>query len=102
MPDKTLQPAASAHDLGHTIKTVRVTTGSVGASSQAEISVTWPSAFPNTGYTVSVMVEEGTAATDNLKVLKIVSRTATGCVVRVQNVVAAAVTGTLHLVAIPD
>lgn len=102
MPEKTLQPAATAHELGYTLKTVRITTGSIAASSQAEISVTWPSAFPNTNYTVIAMVEEGTAATDNLKVLKIVSRTATGCVVRVQNVVAAAVTGTLHLVAIPD
>lgn len=58
--------------------------------------------FPDLNYTVSATVQETTAATDTLKVLKVVSRTAAGCVVRVQNVAAAPATGTLHLVAIPD
>ena len=84
------------------IQTVRVTTGSVTGSAQAEITVTWPQAFASTNYTVSATVEEATAATDTLKVLKVVSRSTTDCVVRVQNVNASARTGTLHLIGISD
>jgi len=84
------------------IQSVRVTTGSVTASSQLEVTVTWPQAFPSTSYTVMATVEEATAATDTLKVLKIVSRSATDCVIRVQNVNASARTGTLHVVGISD
>ena len=84
------------------IQSVRVTTGSVTASSQLEVTVTWPQAFPSTSYTVSATVEESTAATDTLKVLKVVSRSTTDCVVRVQNVNASARTGTLHLIGISD
>ncbi len=102
MPDKTLQPAAALHPLGTVMKTVRVTTGAIAAASQAEVAVTWPTPFPDTNYTAIATVQEGTAATDTLKVLKIVSRTAAGCVVRVQNVAAAPATGNLHLIAIPD
>src|SRR5215208_5194936 len=82
------------------IQTVRVTTGSVTASSQLEVTVTWPQPFASTGYTVMATVEEATAATDTLKVLKVVSRSTTDCVVRVQNVNASARTGTLHLIGI--
>src|SRR5215217_7390984 len=84
------------------IQTVRVTTGSVTGSAQAEITVTWPQAFPSTNYTVSAVVEEATAATDTLQVKKIVSRSTTDCVVRVVNANASARTGTLHLVGISD
>jgi len=83
-------------------ETVRLTTGSVGATSQAEVSVTFDKAFLDTNYTLFATVEEGTAGTDTLQVLKIVSKSTTGCVVRVQNVNASARTGTLHVVAIGD
>src|SRR5215203_4285620 len=90
------------HPNAFRIEHARVTTGSVGASSQAEVSVTFEAAFSSTNYTVMAVVEEATAATDTLKVLKVVSKSATGCVVRVQNVNASARTGTLHVVAIGD
>jgi hypothetical protein len=83
-------------------ETVRVTTGSVAGASQAEVSVTFDKAFSDTNYTLMCQVEESTAATDTLKVLKIVSKSTTGCVVRVQNVNASARTGTLHVLAIGD
>jgi len=84
------------------IQSVRVTTGSVTGSAQAEITVTWPQAFPSTNYTVSAVVEEATAATDTLQIKKIVSRSVADCVVRVVNANASARTGTLHLVGISD
>jgi len=84
------------------VEPVRITTGSVGASSQAEVAVTFGVPLPDTNYTVMATVEEATAATDTLKVLKVVSKSTTGCVVRVQNVNASARTGTLHVVAIGD
>jgi len=84
------------------IQSVRVTTGSVTGSAQAEITVTWPQAFPQANYTVMAVVEEATAATDTLQVKKIVSRSTTDCVVRVVNANASARTGTLHLVGISD
>jgi len=84
------------------VQSVRVSTGSVTGSAQAEVTVTWPQAFPSTSYTVSAVVEEATAATDTLQVKKIVSRSATDCVVRVVNANASARTGTLHLVGISD
>src|SRR5215216_4067372 len=84
------------------IQSVRVTTGSVTGSAQAEVTVTWPQAFPSTNYTISATVEEATAATDTLQVKKIVSRSVADCVVRVVNANASARTGTLHLVGISD
>jgi len=84
------------------VQSVRVTTGSVTGSAQAEITVAWPQAFPSTNYTVSATVEEATAATDTLQVKKIVSRSVADCVVRVVNANASARTGTLHLVGISD
>jgi hypothetical protein len=101
VPNKTLQPAVEGHELGHTIKTVRVTTGSVAASSQAPVVVTWPTPFPSTNYTVSAFVEETTVA-DNLRVLKIQAKSAADVTIRVQNVEATARTGTLNVVGIPD
>jgi hypothetical protein len=99
-------PAWASGSLGHTdawrVETVRVTTGSVAGSSQAEVRVTFDKAFLDTNYTLFTAVEETTAATDTLKVLKVVSKSTTGCVIRVQNVNASARTGTLHVVAIGD
>jgi len=84
------------------IQTVRVTTGSVTGSSQAEITVTWPQAFGSTNYTVIATFEESTATTDTLQVKKIVSKTVNDCLIRVVNANASARTGVLHLIGISD
>src|SRR5215208_5588793 len=84
------------------IQTVRVTTGSVTASSQLEVTVTWPQAFASTNYTVMATVEESTATTDTLQVKKIVSKTVNDCLIRVVNANASARTGVLHLIGISD
>lgn len=102
MPDKTLQPATDRHELGYTLKSVRVSTGLIPANGQAEVAVPWPSPFPNTNYVVLSQVEESTAATDTLRTLRVVGKTADGCVVRVQNANATPRTGTLHVVGLPD
>jgi hypothetical protein len=101
MPEKTLQPTTPGHESGFTIKTARVSTGSIAALGQSEITVTWPTPFPSTSYTAAAFVEEGTATTDTLKVLKIASRAPDSCVVLVQNLDISARTGTLHVFAIP-
>lgn len=106
MPTIARIPSWAIGSLNHpdalSIQAARVSTGSVGASSQAEVSVSFPQPFTDTNYTVMAVVEEATAATDTLKVLKVVSKSTSGCVVRVQNVNASARTGTLHVLAIGD
>ncbi len=103
MPDKTLQPAVDRHELGYTLKSVRVGTGAVPANGQADVTVAWPTPFADTNYACACAVEEGTADADTLSVLKVVSRTAAGCTVRVANADAAdARAGTLHVVGAPD
>ena len=102
MPDKTLQPAADRHELGYTLKSVRVSTGPVPANGQAEVAVPWPTPFPNTNYACVCAAEENTPTTDTIRVLKVVGKTADGCTIRVQNANATARTGILHVVGFPD
>jgi hypothetical protein len=80
-----------------------VTTGSIAANSAADVTVTWPAAFPNTNYTATVTVQE--ANNSSLVALRIKSQTASSITVRVENqegVLGAARTGTLHAIAIAD
>jgi hypothetical protein len=91
-----------SHPDASRIETVRVTTGSVGASSQAEVAATYDAPFATTGYTLMVAVEESTATTDTLQIKKVVSKTTTGCTIRLINNNASPRTGLLHITAIGD
>lgn len=85
-----------------TLRAVRASTGSIAGGTTTQVTVTWPAAFSNTNYTAVVSVEEPTVGT-NLRVLKIISRTTTNMVVRVENTDALnARTGTLHAIGIAD
>lgn len=56
---------------------------SLGSTDQA---VTWPVAFPDTGYTVTCLIEMGAANIGSVTpVLKAGSKTASGCVVTLVN-----------------
>lgn len=80
----------------------RVATGSLPAASSTNVTVTFPTAFTDTNYTLVAAVEDSSSA-DGLRVLKIVSRTTTGVVVRVQNAdTLNARSGTLHILAFKD
>jgi hypothetical protein len=86
---------------GVELQTVRLTTGSITNGTNSSVTVTWPSAFASTSYTVVAGVEDSTAGL-GLQVEHIVSRTTTGCVIRVKNNGTGALTGTLHVVGISD
>lgn len=87
---------------GYAIRHARVTTGSVALSGTAAVSVTWPQAFPDANYTVTASVVLDIAG-ESLRVVRVRSKTATGCVVQVvNNDAAAAHTGVVHAVAIHD
>lgn len=79
----------------------RVTTGSVASLGEADVSLTWPTAFPDTNYTVAASVELDLAG-EALRVRRIRTRTTTGCTVNIINNAATAQTGTLHAIAIHD
>lgn len=102
MSEVALQMKHSSQAYAYPLKVRRATTGSVAGSGQAEITVAWETPFADTNYSVIATVEEGTAATDTLKVLKVASKTPEGVVIRVQNVNATARTGTLHVLGLPD
>jgi len=77
---------------------LRQATGSIAGTGQADVTVTWPTAFPDTSYTVVALVEVDDAG-DSLTVRRIRSRTAAGCVVNVVNSALTAKTGVLHVMA---
>lgn len=83
------------------LESQRVTTGSVAATSAADVTVTWDTAFADTNYTVTASVVETTAGT-TLRVLKVLAQAAGSVTVRVYNDSAGAVTGTVHAIAIAD
>lgn len=82
-------------------RTVRVDTGSVPGTSNADVTVTWPEEFPSTDYTVVAVVEQDVAS-DGLRVWRVRSRSTTGVVVNVQNTALTSVAGTLHVIAVHD
>ncbi len=103
--DPGAQPATIT-DLGTLAaktKVIRATTGAIAGGATVEVTFTWPSAFPNANYTVAAITEEATAGTSTLRVRRIVSRTASQIVVRIENSdTLAARTGTLHAVGVLD
>lgn len=84
------------------IQAFRVTTGTIAANSSADVTVTWPTPFADTNYTMQAQLQEDTT-TMGLIFLRIESRTATQAVLRVQNNdITNPHTGTLHLLGIAD
>lgn len=83
------------------MRRARVTTGSIVGLASATITVTWPQAFPDANYTVTVSLE-GTSTGAGLRILRILSKTATEITVRVINDDATSKTATIHAIAIPD
>ncbi len=83
------------------VRSGRASTGSVAAGATADVVVSFASAMPALTYTAIASVEEAGAG-DNFRVLKIVSRALGSVTVRVINPSAAALTATVHVVAIPD
>lgn len=79
----------------------RVTTGLVAGSAQAAITVTWDKPFPTTDYTViaSVLLDVAGAS---LEVVRIRSKTTTGCVIQVLNRALTGQSGSLEVIAISD
>lgn len=87
------------------VRTARVSTGSIIGAGQANVTVTWPSAFADANYTVVAVVEHGTdpTSTSELLLKRVISKAAASCVVQVQNQDAVtANTGTIHAIAIHD
>ncbi|HDZ38406.1 MAG TPA: hypothetical protein ENH62_09000 [Marinobacter sp.] len=81
----------------------RITTGSIGSSSSAAVTVTWGTAFADANYTVNCSVQQGDTDTATLQVDHIETVTTASVVVRVENEDAgAAKTGTLHCQAVHD
>lgn len=83
-------------------RSARATTGSVAGGGTVDVTVTFATAFADTAYTVQASVEQADAG-DTLRVMKVVSRAAGSCVVRVVNTNATtAFTGTVHATAFHD
>lgn len=92
---------SSSGAIGLSARRVQVATGVVAAGGQADVTVPWPSAFPDVNYTVVATVEEGQLA-DTLKVLKVRWKTAADCGVRLANADALqGRSGVLNVVGIP-
>lgn len=88
----------AVHEPSEPVTRLRAATGSIAGTGQADITVTWPSPFPDTNYTVVVAVEIDEAG-DSLWVRRIRSKTTAGCVVNVANAALMTKTGTLHVMA---
>lgn len=93
-----LLTVSSGVQQGGGLKHVRVTTGSLGASTSALITHTWATPFPNANYTVTASVVGSTG----LQVLGVETVSATQVAIRVSNTSAGALTGTLNIIAIHD
>jgi hypothetical protein len=87
---------------GSGLKHGRVTTGSVNATSDALVTLTWGTAFADTSYTASCSVLDSTAAVPALSVVHVEETAAANIKVRVSNTSAGALTGTLQCIAIHD
>ncbi len=93
--------AASVPGVGSSIRTARVTTGSVPGTSETDVTVTWDTPFADTDYTVVPVVEEDENG-ESLRVRRLRSKTAGGCVVNVVNNAITSRTGTVHAIGIAD
>jgi hypothetical protein len=74
----------------------------VAASSNALVTVTWPTAFADTNYTVTCSVVDPTASTSSAAVVHIESISASSVTVRINNTSTSAYTGTVHIIAVHD
>lgn len=75
-----------------------ITTGSIGATSVATVTVTWPQAFEDAEYDVDLVVEQASASL-GLELHHLSGKVASQVTVVVRNAAAGALTGTLHAVA---
>lgn len=81
----------------------RVTTGSIGAGAFANVSISWPRAWPGTAYTVAAQVyDSSTFGATSLLVDHVSAISTAGCTVVVKNASGGALTGTLHVTATYD
>jgi hypothetical protein len=101
----TVNSLTTATDLNTTslaaFKTAREDTGVVGASDTADVTVTWPTAYPDNSYTVDLSVSD---ASGHLSITKWVQQTGSdagkGIVITVANSDSGAThSGTLHVIA---
>lgn len=81
----------------------RVATGTVGAATEVDISITWDTPFPDTNYSVVVSMEyTGAVNFTSFRADHVRSITTTGIVVRVINTSGAGKDGNIHAIAIHD
>lgn len=97
-------PGASATSVGVVndaggFKHMRLSTGSIAASSSADVTVTWTTSFADANYTIQAVVVESTGG---LQVVTVKSQSATQAVVKVTNNTGGSLTGTLNVIAIHD
>lgn len=78
----------------------RVSTGSIGGTTRAEVLVTWASTFNDTSYTVTCNVEDSTtaAATQGLTFERLRTKSATQIGLVINNPTGGAITGTIDCV----
>jgi len=88
---------------GAGVRHKRVSTGSITLGVNVPITLTWDAAFADTNYTVGCSIEDGATGLASLEVHHLESKTASGVVVRVNNLdLTTARTGTLHCWAFHD
>lgn len=92
-------PRSASWPAANQIRTAQVTTGSVAAGAEASITATWAVPMESADYTVVATILEATAGL-SIRVLHVISQSATQVVVRVINNAADAKTGTLHVLAV--
>jgi hypothetical protein len=89
---------------GTGFKHLRVTTGSIGSTSRAEVTLNWTGSFADTNYTVACSVNDSTsgATAQGLVLERTRQKTAALTTVVINNPTGGALTGTLECVAIHD
>lgn len=98
-------PAVSTTPVIRGTRSARVPFGPVAAGGTVTVTVTWATPFANANYTIAL----GTESTGFVNANRILSKTASGCSIQVQNltgllvgVAGASVTGTIHVIALSD
>lgn len=86
---------------GPGLRAARASTGSVAGTGQADVTVTFDSAFADTNFTVTASVVEDEAS-ESLRVRRIRSVTAGQVVVNVVNNAIVPRSGTVHVIAVHD
>ena len=91
----------TGYELGNTQST-RITTGAIASGAYANVTVTWPRAWPGTLYTVSAIVLEVTGGTQTLLVDHCSAIAAGTATFVIKNNSAGSLTGTLYATATYD